>query len=262
MQLIPKIEAVLWSMFESSKYQNVRRYIEKWHEEYWNGNFLDGENFQIYFRDDNNKEIDLSETLHKMPKSTVIKMAVDLGIDTPGFLPVVPQFKNILKDQNQSAYQNFERATKNVYDSPDEAVALSSSTLEGIIKTILEHDTFKDNKQTTGKTLGKLVAGIVNVFGLDGDTAPAEIKTIAGQLRGLGKTIEDLRSDKSTAHGKSHTDYIVDDPLWASMIVNTSATLGVFLWEYFNSKYLPRLSKNTDVEEFDDAPIDISQLPF
>lgn len=262
MQLIPKIETVLWSMFESSKYQNVRRYVDKWHEEYWNGNFSDGENFQIFFRDEGGREIDLSETLHKMPKEMVIKMAIDLGIDTPGFLPVVPQFKNVLKDQNQSAYQNFERATKNVYGNPDEAVALSFSTLEGIIKTILNHDTFKNNNEITKKTLGKLVAGIIKVFGFDGDSAPSEIKTIASQLRGIGKTIEDLRSDKTTAHGKSHDEYVIDDPLWASMIVNTSATFGMFLWEYFNAKYLPKLTNIEDENIMDDTPIDLSEIPF
>lgn len=34
MELVPKIEEVLWNMFDNSRYQNVRRYIEQWHEEY------------------------------------------------------------------------------------------------------------------------------------------------------------------------------------------------------------------------------------
>lgn len=260
MDLIPQVSKKLWDSYENAKYQNVRRYIEKWHIEY--GGYRnyddDNENFHIFYKSDDSKNIDLDETLHKMQQSTVIRIAIDLGIDTPGFLPVVPQFKNVLKDQNQSAYQNFERATKNVYDNPDEAVSLASSTLEGVIKTILAHETFIGNKDVAGKTLGKLVTSIVKVFGFDDETkCPPELKTIAGQLRSIGKTIEDLRSDKSTAHGKAHNEYVIDDPLWAAFVVNTSASLGMFLWEYFDKKYLANL-KIVD----DSRPIDVSEIPF
>jgi hypothetical protein len=260
MDLIPQLSKRLWELFETAKYQNVRRYIEKWHTSYevYN-NWDDSENFHIFFKDEKQREIDLDETLHKMDKTLVIKIAIDLDIDTPGFLPIVTQFKNVLKDNNQSAYQNFERATKNVYENPDEAVSLASSTLEGIIKTILAHESFKDNKDVTGKTLGKLVSSIIKVFGFDDQTnCPPELKTIASQLRGIGNTIEDLRSDKSTAHGKAHDEYVVDDPLWASFVVNTSASLGMFLWEYFERKYKPEHSKQAEVE----PEIDLSEIPF
>lgn len=259
MELIPQISQTLWDSYDSTKYQNVRRYIEKWHVDYGGyNNWGDNENFRIYYKDSESKNIDLDETLHKMPSPMVVKIAIDLGIDTPGFLPVVPQFKNVLKDQNQSAFQNFERATKNVYDNPDQAVSLASSTLEGILKTILAHETFSDNKDVAGKTLGRLITSIINVFGFDDAIkAPQELRTIAGQLRGLGKTIEDLRSDKSTAHGKAHNEYVVDDPLWAAFIVNTSASLGMFLWEYFEKRYKPKLT-----EKESERPIDLSEIPF
>ena len=61
-------------------------------------------------------------------------------------------------------------------------------------------------------------------------SAPREIKTLASQLRGLGSTIDDLRSDKSTAHGKADGDYVIDDGLWAEALVNATATLGLLLW--------------------------------
>jgi hypothetical protein len=260
MDLVNKISPMLWEMFPSSKYQNVRRYVEKWHEGHWtgwNGEEWD-ENFHIYFKDDDKKEIDLDETLHNIPNDVLVKMAIDLGIDTPGFLPIVSTFKNILKDQNQSAYQNFQRATKNVYENPDNAVALAASTLEGIIKTILSHDTFKDDASNfKNKSLSKLVAAVIQKFNFNDKTqCPQEIITIASQLRSLGSTIDDLRSDKSTAHGKAVDDYVIDDPLWAMLTVNTSATLGLFLWEYFEKKYLPSLTQTAEEE------IDISEIPF
>lgn len=264
MELVPKVSETLWSLFSTSKYQNVRRYIEKWHDGKWVGwNGEDWEeNFHIYFKDEEKREIDLDETLHSMPKDILIRIAIDLGIDTPGFLPVVPEFKNVLKDQNQSAYQNFGRATKNVHESPDNAVALAASTLEGIIKTILQHETFSDGSfNPKNKSLSKLVVEIIKKFGFDDKTkCPQEIITIASQLRSLGCSIDDLRSDKSTAHGKAHTDYVVDDPLWATFTINASASLGLFLWEYFQKKYLPNLPK--EAEGVDNKPIDLSDIPF
>jgi len=264
MELIPKIENVLWGMSDRAKYQNVRRYIEKFHEEWQDWNNSD-ENFHIYFSGEDSKNIDLAETLHRMPSDLLIKIAIDLGIDTPGFLPVVPQFKNVLKDQNQSAYQNFERATKNVYENPDQAVSLASSTLEGIIKTILADDSLKEDAGIIkNKSLTKLVGAIVKAFSFDNKTkCPPELITIASQLRSLGTTIDDLRSDKSTAHGKAHDEYVIDDPLWAAFVVNTSASLGLFLWEYFEKKYKPNLKSETAKhEDIGDEPINIDDIPF
>jgi len=265
MELTPKVEKTLWDLFDTAKYQNVRRYIEKWHEEYDGyNNWGDNENFHIYFKNEQNTEIDLAETLHKIPKDMLIKIAIDLGIDTPGFLPVVSEFKNVLKDKNQSAYQNFTRATKNVYENPDQAVSLASSTLEGIIKTILADETFRDKADAIrNKSLSKLVTMIVKEFGFDSKTeCPPELITIAGQLRSLGATIDDLRSDKSTAHGKAHDEYVVDDPLWAAFIVNTSASLGLFLWEYFEKKYKPQIKNKRQLSDSEDEPINLDDIPF
>lgn len=271
MELIPKVEETLWGMFAKARYQNVRRYIEKWHEDYWQGGYRndDDENFHIYFKNGEQTEIDLSETLHKMPNTILIRVAIDLGIDTPAFLPVTATFKNVLKDENQSAYQNFERAMKNVHENPDQAVSLASSTLEGIIKTILSDDAFSaKDSAIKNKSLTKLISMIVNELAFDDKTVcPSELVTIASQLRGIGSTIDDLRSDKSTAHGKAHDEYVIDDPLWASFIVNTSASLGLFLWEYYEKKYRPAKSevaksKTEEVVLTDDSPIDLSEIPF
>lgn len=267
MELVPKIEEVLWGMFEKSRYQNVRRYIEKWHEEYDSFNsWGENENFRIYFKNESNTEIDLGETLHKMPKDVLLKIAIDVGVDTPGFLPAIPTFKNVLKDYNQTAYQNFDRAIKNVYESPDQAVALASSALDGIIKTILKHESLNSKSSAIkNKALTKQVSAIIKEFGFDDkSTAPQEIITLASQLRGIGTVIDDLRSDKSTAHGKTDDDYVIDDPLWASFAVNTCATLGLFLWEYFEKKYKPSLKSKKVIEEAvaDDEPVNLDDIPF
>jgi hypothetical protein len=252
-------EGALWDAFPQSKYVNVQHYIEKWH--LGNGalgGFPALENFRIHTKD---KGIDLSKTLHGMPNDIVIRIAMDLEVDTPGFLPSIPKFKNVLKEQNQSAYKNFTQAIKNVYENPAESVALATSVLEGIIKTILESEPFCSKKnKVKNLSLTKLMNKIVADLGLSANTnCPQEIKTIAAHLRGLGGAIDNLRSDKSTAHGKGQDDYVVDEPLWASFVVNTSATLGLFLWEYYEKKYKPAIRKK---EVYQDPAAYDEDIPF
>ncbi len=264
--LINKVEEAIWGLFDKSKYQGVRRYILRWWnegEKDWYGNVYN-ENFTIYYKEGN---IDLAETLHRMPNEMIVRIATDLGVDTPGFLPVVPKkFKNILRDQNQSAYQNFERAIKNVYSNPDESVALASATLDGIIRTILKHETFKDkNVGKNGISLTKQVKSIVKQFtSISGVNCPTEIITIASQLKSIGSSIDTLRSDKTIAHGKINGEYIVDDPLWASFIVNTAASLGLFLWEFFNKKYKLAIQKEDEprTSSNNNMPTNLDEIPF
>ena len=241
MELVSKIENTLWEMFDRAKYQNVRIYIEKF-QELENHGFDSYYNFNILFIN-GTQNIDLTETLHKMSNDLIIRIATDLGIDTPDFFPVVYQFKNLLKENNQNAYQNFERAIKSVREEPDLAVSLASSTLEGIIKTILNHHSVNGQLGTVkNDSLTKLMSAIVKRFDFDNQTkCPPELITIASQLRGLGASIDQLRSDKSASHGKDSHEYVVNDPLWAAFIVNVSATLGLFLWNYFELKFKPKV---------------------
>lgn len=252
-----KLGQKIWEKYQS--YKNVRLFLVSSVVE---GGWNEPDSFQVIYQDEKENQVDVEKTVLFMSPYETVKMAIDLGIDTPGFLPAIPKFKNILKDENQSAYQNFDRAIKNVYENPDQAVSLASSTLEGIIKTILADDHFTEIKPKN-PPLTKLVATIVKELGLNKtENCPLEIATIASQLRGLGQAIDDLRSDKSSSHGKRHDEYIIDDPLWASFIVNASATLGLFLWEFYEKKYKPVRNKEENVMAYDDSPIDLSEIPF
>lgn len=245
----------IWEKY--STYRKVRLFLVSSVIE---GGWNEPDSFQIFYQDDEQLKVDVEKTILHMSPYETVKMAVDLGLDTPGFLPAIPKFKNILKNENQSAFQNFERAVKNVYENPDQAVSLASSTLEGVIKTILSDDNFTLPK-AKNPSLTKLVGQMVRELGFDDKTkCPQELVTIASQLRGLGQAIDDLRSDKSTAHGKSHEEYVIDDPLWAGFIINTSASLGLFLWEYYEKKYKP--AKQERAEDTDDKPIDLNEIPF
>lgn len=222
-----RVEEAFWNLFDKSKYKQIEEYLNRWHIE--DGSY---ENFHIYHQDDH---IDLSLTLSEIPNDILIRIAADIGVETPGILPCIPTMKNILNHNNTNAYTNFERAIKNVYDNPDQSVALAASTLEGIFKTIITNlDTEDDKKNPSLSELtDKVVKRLVNSYDPE---APQEIKTLAGSLRTLGKTIDNLRSDKSTAHGKADGEYVVDDELWAETVVNTTATLGILLWRLFERK--------------------------
>ena len=70
---------------------------------------------------------------------------------------------------------NFERAVKDVYDHPDQSVALAASTLEGIFKTILQNS--DPGIQAKNLSLSDLTGKVVKQLVSDCDaSAPREIK--------------------------------------------------------------------------------------
>lgn len=219
-----QVEEALWNQFHRSKYRQVEEYVWRWHEDsdFW-------ENFHVYTKDNH---IDLDSTLARMPNDILIKIAADIGVETPGLLPCIPIMENILNQNNTNAYTNFKRAVRNVYDQPDQSVALAASTLEGVFKTIIQN--IEPSNSIGNDSLTKLTTKVVKeLVGTCDPSTPQEIKILASQLRGLGKTIDDLRSDKSIAHGKASGGYVVDDALWAETVVNCTATLGILLWRLF-----------------------------
>lgn len=243
-----RVESALWDLFNESKYRQVEEYVRRWHED--DGNLW--ENFFVYEKEDH---IDLGRTLAEMPNDILIKMAADIGIETPGLLPCIPMMKNILRETNANAYANFERAVRNVYDYPDQSVALAASTLEGVFKTIIQN--VNQDASVKNLSLSKLTSRVVkDLVGSCDSSTPQEVKTLASQLQGLGDTIDNLRSDKSTAHGKAPNEYVVDDSLWAETVVNVSATLGIFLWRLYER----RTGRETELSG--QVPVDCGDIPF
>ena len=262
LNLIEQVKTAIWESVPKRSYRNVYNYIRRWQTQEFDsyGNICD-ENFQIYMTDDH---IDLEETLYNMPDEYIIRIATDLGVETPGFLPVaIEEFKNVLHDNNQTALQNFERAIKNAYENPDESVLLASSTLDGIIKTILNHESIAlKTKIKNNKGLKKQAAELIRLFKEEsrGD-CPQEIFALSSALNSACGAIDDLRSNKTPAHGSRNGEYVVDDPLWALFIINSMATIGLFLWQYFDKKY--NLSEDTTEQSNNDLiEFDINDIPF
>jgi len=244
MKLVKQVDTAIWEEYKS--YKEVRMYIEKWHEE---EEFNNWENFRFAFRD--NKEIDLHQTLNNMPGELLLKVAIDMNVDTPDFIPSVPVFKNSLKTEYKTAYDTFVKAFRQVETDPSLAVGLANSALESIIKEILKDE--RINSKITGKeTLYSLTLIILKEFNLTNPELPKEIKTIGSQLASIAQSVEKLRSEKTAFHGKTDTDYIITDSVYTYFIINAVTTVGLFFQKYFKTLH-PKMVMQTN-DNFDDLP--------
>ena len=191
MNLIQNVSEAIWADYKS--YKEVRYYISKWHiiQEDWNNHW---ENFNIVSKQ--NGEIDLLSTLHNIDGETLLKIAIDVGVDTPDFIPSIATFRNDIKSDYKTASATFEKAFKQIETNPESAVALANSALESIIKEIFKDKRIK-SKPKSGKTLYELASELLKEFQLFPDTdIPIEIKTIGSSFLAINKSIEKLRSEK------------------------------------------------------------------
>ena len=248
MKLVEQIDKVLWKEFIG--YKNVEFYIKKWQVCDFNSC-----NFDIAYENGN---INLKETLHGIDGHIILKIAIDLGIETPQFISSIPMIKNVLKVNYSTAFDSFDKAIKQIEVNPDVSVGLANSTLESIIKHILEHDEVRV-QWNEKDTLYKLTESILKQFQMfPNNSMPIEIKTIGSSLLNISKSIEDLRSDKTTMHGKLSKDYIINDPIYAYLIVNIIASIGLFLIGFYEKKY----KKETFSEKALPREVTPDDIPF
>ena len=247
MKLLEKVEKEIWNTFKS--YEKVERYI-KMNQEVYDG--FGHADFDIsYFTDGNKKDkINLAKTLENIAidiPDKLIKMAIDLGLETPDFIPSIPTFRNELKADYKNASVSFEKAFQNIEKDPAESVGYANSVLESIMKEILKDNRFLDIN-TSNLTNGKLVKAILKKFELDPSLEmPDEMKSIGSSLTTVSKAIEDLRSDKTSFHGHDSDKYLIDEPLYAYFAVNACATVGLFLINFYENKF----SKSEKVQDED-----------
>ncbi len=242
MGIVDKINDKLFELYKS--YKEVNFYIKKWHE--FNGCYGDDENFHIYY-DDN--KINVKETLHSMDGDILLRIAIDLGIETPDFIPCIPQYKNELKSSYETASSTFEKAYKNVENNPDLAIGLANSALESVIKEILKDDRISIQKLKGNETLTELVKTICKYFKACDSNFDDDVKTLSNALQNTARSVEDIRSKKTSFHGKTDDDYVISDSIYASLIINATATIGIFFLNYYKKHY-PTIQNN----EIDDLP--------
>lgn len=253
MKLVEDVENALWDMFSTSKYYNVEKYIEKWQEyedRHSDTGFHIGwtPQFEIKKQDGNN--IDLKSTLHSIDGETLLKIAIDIGVNTPDFIPSIATFKNELKSSYKTAYDTFTKAFRQIESDPSLAIGLANSALESIIKEILKDERIR-TKIKGKETLYQLSSVILKEFNFTSTDHPKEIKTIGNSLLTANQAIEKLRSEKTNFHGKTSEDSLIEDTIYAYFVVNSVSTIGLFLNKYYRSKY-PKPEQI--IEEDDELP--------
>lgn len=248
MSIVQNINDRLFEFYKS--YEDVANYLDKWHIVY--DCYGDNENFYFFYKDEERKKLDVKKTLHHIDGETLLKIAIDLGVETPDYIPSIPVFKNELKSSYETASQTFEKAFKNVEEDPSLAVGLANSSLESIIKEILKDDRI-DVEWNEKDTLSNLIKSICKAFKLTTDSEmPNEIKTISSSLLNACKAIDDLRSDKTIFHGKMDSNYVLTEPLYVYFIVNAVSTVGLFLLNFYKLRF-PQIVKPV-IEDIDDLP--------
>ena len=90
MSIVQNINDRLFELYKS--YEDVANYLDKWHIVY--DCYGDNENFYFYFKDVERKKLDVKKTLHHIDGETLLKIAIDLGVETPDYIPSIPVFKN------------------------------------------------------------------------------------------------------------------------------------------------------------------------
>lgn len=233
MTLIQEINDLLWNTFTESKYKNVKYYIRKWQRVEYEDNFWNiKRNFEII---EKNGNIDLLETLHSIEDfELIVKMAIDLWIETPDYIPAVSELQNRLKDNYDNIYQTFMKAYKAVPDDPNIAIGLANSALESIIKTILQDDTlgldYESIKTSTLYGLTNIILKEISIY--PGSELPKEIKQMWSGILNITKAIEELRSTKTEFHWKAKNEQLITDRSLGYFVVNIVSSIWLFLLDY------------------------------
>ena len=245
MKLVANVERAIWAEFETK--EAARFYISRWYET----DRMDWENFTL--RTDGGGQIELTETLHGIDGETLLKIAIDLGVETPDFIPSIPQFRNELKKNYKTASESFEKAVKHIEEHPDVAIVLANSTLERILKEILKDERVPVDFDKT-MTLKLLTDAVLKEFKMfPNSDLPLEIRNIGSSFLSVNQNIEKLRSEKTASHGKTEGDYVISDSMYAYFVVNSIATVGLFLNSFYKLKYSPKIAALTN-QGADDLP--------
>ena len=120
MELIEKLDKTIWSKYGS--YKKVEQYVklnQTLYDDFGNANF------DIVYVNNNIQLLDTLGNIAQTDSELLIKMAIDLGIETPDFIPSIPTFRNKLKDDYKNASTSFEKAFQSIEKNPADAVRWS-----------------------------------------------------------------------------------------------------------------------------------------
>ena len=228
-----KVRAAIDNQYQG---RDATYYLENWHEEYddfGNGNFI------LWYNDNNREFLDLDATIHSMDGELLLKVAIDLGIETPNYIPSIPIFRNELKSSYQFASRTFEKAYREIESDPETACGLAIAALESIIKEILSDERISVKCREKGD-VHKLLDDILKAYSLLPNSENiAEVRTLVSGLQKCATAMGEIRGDKTLLHGHKSGDIVISDPASAYFVVNSVSTIGLFLIQVYKKKYPP-----------------------
>lgn len=251
MSLLQQINDEVYKQFSS--YENAELYISKWQE--WRGDYENQDYYNFDISYNSNQKINLLKTLNNIRDINLLfKIAADLGIQTPYFIPATPLLINELKEKKYKATDFFEKAIKEVEEHPSSAIGYANSGLESILKEILKDDNIKIDYNNK-KTLYNLTQDVLTAFSLfPKKQIPQEIKTLGSSLLSINQAIESIRSNKSMFHGKTEDDILMEDKIYAYFIINVVTTIGMFLYSFYRDFYKSEEVNKVEKINEDDLP--------
>lgn len=249
MQLVKKVIAAIDIKFTGKE---VEYYLENWQEEVYD--FGRTTNFVLFYSDRNNEYVDLDKTLNRVDGELLMKMAVDLGIETPDFIPSIPIFRNEIKSDYQFATRTFEKALRDAESDPDTACGLAVAALESIIKEIMSDS--RITVQCRDKNdIVKLTEDILKAFNLmPSFNMVNELKTLGSGILTCTRALGEIRGDKSLLHGKKSGDIVINEPTCTYFVINCVSSIGYFLLNVYKSKYPQEVQSYTDLCEDGSLP--------
>ncbi len=225
MDIIGRISSFLYLETITNKhydYQDIQRYLSRWKRSVF-----------LYEYDVENS---IKNVLTSMPEELLFQIAVDLGIEIPGLLYSVAEIKGILNDRYKDVGRAFDDACKEVYTDPSIAIVKANAALERLIKEICKDESIEDCNPRA--TLCKLTEHILKQFNFFPDkNLNSNIRNMGSGLLTTTQAIEAIRSSNTESHGT--LDEIISDPLYAVFVVNSIATVGIFLLNYYEKHYKP-----------------------
>lgn len=248
MGLIKKVKDKIWTEYQS--YKDVETYMARWQDityENYNNTEYD---FYIQYQNNSNN-IDLDKTFKHIPDEKIFQIAIDLGLEIPGLIYSVAEIRGLLAEKYQDASRVFENAYKELDKKPDHSILLANSALEKIIKKICSDKSLtKCNEKDSTSSLIDHILKEFDIF--PNKELQKDVRKIASSLITIAKTIDDIRSKNTDAHGIKD-DYLIDDVIYSQLMINSVSTLGLFLINFYEKK-VGKAETTTEVTIEDDVP--------
>ncbi len=244
-EIIAKIETALWKHESIQNYHDIEGYLSRWQE----GTIIRTDSNYDPFTD-TEYTIHTREALASFSDDMLLQIAVNLDIEIPWLIYSVAEIKGILDDRYEDVGRKFEEACKEVYSDPSVAIIKANSALESLIKKICKDELIENCDPKAG--IYELTEHVLKQFDfLPDKKLNLRIRDIGSGLFKASRTIGEIRNKHTVAHS---IDKTISDPLYAVFVVNSVATIGQLLLNYYEHRYKP--------QNIGQSSLDDDEIPF